>query len=1062
MRLLLLHLSDIHLKSNQNSIIQRVEEIAVTLFEVLPDARALFIVVTGDIAYSGKSEEYYHARQFLTNIIAYISEYSTIPIHTVMVPGNHDGEFKDAGNGRRAIIEKVREEGVGYIDDDIIEKCTAPQKQYFEFEQEFEKEYKVFSDPLWKEYQFEIDDRKINFSAINASWMSQVPEEQGKLVFPVKKYSTLSKTEASIRIILLHHPLNWYAQESYHPLRELCRTQYQIVMTGHEHTNSANLTIDTSNHQSVHLEAGALVPDVGDESTFAIVTLDLDKKRFANEVFKWDGKSYLPANGGAVWDTFLPLPESRPNNFQLTDEMKLNLESLGATFSHPNIAKLSLSDVFVYPDLMEIDPNDADAENVNSEILTKQIESLEKVLIFGDDQFGKTSLLNHLYKQYYDIGLIPVLFEAQDLAKTTEDQFLKLIKRNVEKQYGLEAVTKFSQTPNKSKIALVDNIDKVGVRGDILSRITSNLSKHFKFLIYTAGDRFDVTVLSSAQASEAVTSFKNFRLLGFGYRLRNDLIRRWYQIGSDLSNDELQEKLHNSEQVINSILGKGLVPMTAFNVLVLLQTIEVNQKTALANAGLAQYYEFLIRRSLFDAKIKSEELDEVLSYLSHLAWEMYEKSLESITEEELTAFNTKFSNQVHKTSLIERLDTLLLAKVLGRREEGYYFAYKYLSYFFVAKYFAEHLEDDEALKLKVIHICHHLYLKNNANIILFLTHHTNSRWIIKEVASVLGQLLRDVSPLNLKTDTELINTWVSETARVAIDTSNLMENQKKIRSQDDAADQYEEDEPTCELSSVQELDQLSQLNLLFKTSEILGQILKGRYGSMTKELKNELLIDLFEAPLRAVNFFLGLVNSVPDALLIEIGDRMQKKVPSTVDREKIDRAAKRFIFAIVGSVADSFLSRQGDIIGSPKLKDSIDELTSTNGGLSYSLVSISAQLSYPNHAPIEQIKKLADDLEKNYFGFKVLQGLAARHMYMYSLSPKARHSLASAVSIDIQSQLGIEMRSHGSKKLRGTQIRSAHPKSLIIRLRDSFMANNETIHKTMERYKKVPKDTTTK
>lgn len=1056
MKLLMLHLSDIHIKNSTNPALDRYKEIGATLFSVIPDAEALFIVITGDIAYSGSTEEYALATLFINNLIGHIKKTSEIPIHTVMVPGNHDGEFKKTGNVRATLIEKVREKGEPFIDDEVIDQCTAPQKNYFAFECQFTDSSLVHNDPLWKEYRFDIKDKTIAFSAINASWMSQVPEEPGKLIFPVKRYSALHNQEASIRVILLHHPLNWYAQETYHPLRNLCHSYFQIIMTGHEHTTSTNITTDSSNNQFVNLEAGALVAEHGNSSNFSVVTIDLEKNRFAKEGFSWDGSMYLPTNGVAIWDTYMQLPESRPNSFLINDKMKGKLESLGAAFTHPNTDSISLSDVFVNPDLLELDPDDSQNENVSSDIFSKQLESLDKVLIYGDDQFGKTSLLFHLFQQHHHAGYVPVLLDARELGGATEEQFSRIINRSFITQYEESALNRYLQTEINKKIALVDNIDKLGVRGDVLARVVNYLNKHFKFIVLTAGDRFEVTILSSSEASQALKPFTSFRMLGFGYKLRNELIRRWYQIGSALTYDELQEKVHNAEQIINSILGKGLVPMTAFNVLVLLQTIEVNQKGTLANAGLAQYYEFLIRRSLYEAKVKSDELDEVLNYLSHLAWHMHELKSKSIKEEDLAKFNIEFSELVHKTSFIERLATLEKAKILIKKDDEYSFVFSYLGYFFVAMYMAANLEDNPYLKEKIVHICHHLYLKDNANIILFLTHHSSSKWIVREVASVLSELLSDIAPLNLETDTSLINTWVSEKARVAIDTTDHLKNQKEVRKIDDKTSLYKEPEQSTELASIKELDQLSQLNLLFKTSEILGQILKGRYGSLSKEVKAELLKDLFDAPLRGVNFFLKVVNDVPDALLSEISNKIQSKIP-TLDKEKSDRAAKKFIFSIIGSVADSFLSRQGEIIGSPKLQDSIDDVASKNGGLTYKLVSISAQLSYPNHAPVEDIKRLAEDLGSNYFGYKILQGMAARHMYMYSLPQSERHALASAVGIDIHSQKGIEMRSEGVKKLKGTQSKINHPRNLIAKLRDSFLTNNETIKKTLSRYEKKGK-----
>lgn len=130
----MLHLSDIHITERGGPVLERYPHICATLRAVLPDVEALFIVVTGDIAYSGNEKEYAYAKTFFQNLIDVIDKEFNKPIHVVMVPGNHDGEFKNGGNARQAIIEKVREKGESYIDEDVINQCSAPQKHYFNFE----------------------------------------------------------------------------------------------------------------------------------------------------------------------------------------------------------------------------------------------------------------------------------------------------------------------------------------------------------------------------------------------------------------------------------------------------------------------------------------------------------------------------------------------------------------------------------------------------------------------------------------------------------------------------------------------------------------------------------------------------------------------------------------------------------------------------------------------------------------------------------------------------------------------------------------------------------------
>lgn len=65
MTAIILHLSDIHIQSGSDQVLRHAQRIAACTYSSLPDASHLFIVVSGDIAYSGKPEQYECAKEFL-------------------------------------------------------------------------------------------------------------------------------------------------------------------------------------------------------------------------------------------------------------------------------------------------------------------------------------------------------------------------------------------------------------------------------------------------------------------------------------------------------------------------------------------------------------------------------------------------------------------------------------------------------------------------------------------------------------------------------------------------------------------------------------------------------------------------------------------------------------------------------------------------------------------------------------------------------------------------------------------------------------------------------------
>lgn len=1040
MKFAILHLSDIHIKTKSDFILGRADSIAAAIYPLLPEVAAVVVVITGDIAYGGQAEEYELASEFLKEILSKIKCQFSGTVKVVMVPGNHDGRFKASSNARNASIDYVLSKGEVAVDESMIAVCTELQDQYFAFEDKFLPSTEKTGDNLWKEVRLEIEGKTVCFSCINASWMSTVPETPGKLLFPIGRYEAVLNEPCDIRVAVMHHPLNWYGQSSYHAFRDACRTHFQIIFSGHEHTSSVYSIDDAKLGRSITIEAGALAPHHQSEgSSFLIASIDTELQKIANVTFLWTETMYAPENGLPLWDNYVDLPKKRTDGFEPSKRIRAQIEDIGATFTHPNVERISMSHLFVYPHLIDLDQEITTPQPIGAEILSSQIDGLGKVLIRGDEQYGKTTLLNRLFARHFEAGYIPLLISGKDLHGSTPEQFMRRILRAVGDQYGESSQVRYSQLGRERKILLVDDLDTPGVHADSLSRTLEFIDKHFDLVVIAVGDTFDMTELASVRASAVTKTFRHFRITGFGFELRSEIIKRWIRLGNDDGKTEFESRVHDAQTLIDSVIGKGLVPTSALSVLILLQTIETGQRSALANAGLAQYYEYMVRRALIDAKVKADELDEVINYLAGLAWMASQIPSQPMELAQLDEYTSDFSARYQKTELTARLDLLLRARILKKVGGSYLFRYPYIRYFFKAQYIATQIDDNPGLIEYVRRCCNHLYLSENANTILFVTHHLSSKWIIREIADVLGKLLTHVGPLDIIGDTVVFNRWVTETARIAVDVTDIESNNKRQLAKADRAVAQPEKEESCELSSINDLDFVGQVNLLFKTSEILGQILKNKYGSLDKTIKAELISELLKGPLRGVRIFIQTIIDEPDAIIKFIADRLKEKSPGT-SREAADKHAQRFIFDSVGQIADSFITRQGEILGSPKLQDDISGVVGSN--ITYKLVKIASQLSYPNNIPHADIEFLSKELKNNVFGFRLLQGLAARHIYMFSVPFDERQRLAQAMQIDINTNKAIDLNSSGAKKISpGTKKYEPRTgRSLIMRMQSAYLA----------------------
>ena len=107
MGLSVIHFSDIHIKSPDDLIMKRIEQIRAACASVIIPGNDVLILVSGDIAFSGKIEQYNCAYALLDNIGNYLREQRRATVHYSFVPGNHDCDFSAANSTRNILLSGV-------------------------------------------------------------------------------------------------------------------------------------------------------------------------------------------------------------------------------------------------------------------------------------------------------------------------------------------------------------------------------------------------------------------------------------------------------------------------------------------------------------------------------------------------------------------------------------------------------------------------------------------------------------------------------------------------------------------------------------------------------------------------------------------------------------------------------------------------------------------------------------------------------------------------------------------------------------------------------------------
>lgn len=999
-KLAVLHLSDLHIHSADDSILGFAERVASASFSLLRESDACVVAVTGDIAFSGSKDQYIAARDvFFQPLLKMVASETGKPVYFSAVPGNHDCVLIPKNAVREIIIDAVINDPAQAENSELIDSCAAVQENFFDFNDSLSAPPVTMASKLFWQQEFDVGGKKVVISGLNAAWMSRLPETQGQLVYPIKSFDALLSQSVSLHLALIHHPLNWYAQSAYQSLRHRLRLSCTAVLSGHEHLGNTGKIEESLTGSSMFFESAALqAHEPGANSGFSLYVFDLDSKEVVTNQFLIQGGE-VEKFGEPVsikWDA----DDLVHGSLALNPEFAARITDVGGKFTHSAKENLCLDDVFVWPDLRDWERREIGKQRtLSASTLPNSLSEGEQIIVYGDDKSGKSVLLYKIYQELISKGLAPVYVNAGDINVRSLTEAQRQLDSAISSQYVKPAAV---QALSKQKrVLLIDDVDRLKSGASSIAQLLEYGSKHFSGVCVTASSSFEVTNLVSKDAAAALVPFVSFDLLRFGLKLRHQLIKKWCSISGAETKQELDKKVDDVETIVNAVIGRQLVPEYPIYLLILLQSSEQHRHGEIQNSGLSYYYQFLITKSLGEVGVKPSELDEHFNYLSLLAWSFQQGQCKEMELTELHAVNIEYCSRFFTVDLLHRLGLLERARILCRRGDFYSFAYPYVYYFFVGRYLARNLDRPD-IKLWVEDSCRKLYLRERAHAIMFLTHHAENSWVIGKICDVLRQCFSDKKPIELNGDTAFLNELVERSAQLTIDPPDVDKNQHDVR---DISDQIEDQERSANEEEVyDDLSFTAKWNLLHKTAEILGLILKNYYGSLERTQKQEMIKEVFDAPLRAMRLWLEEVASDMDGFVREISVEPAAGRAVTVSDEVAERQLKKKIFNLMGMVATGVVASAGGFVSTEKLKEDIGRVVSDSPTNAYRLIEIASRLLRPGSIPMQQIKKLAEDLDKNPYAFGVLQSLGFMHMYMYHTDERQRQALSQALNISISAK----------------------------------------------------------
>lgn len=271
-----LHLSDLHFRCREDCF-----DSQLVYDDLLRDIEKIvekidFVLVTGDIAFSGDVKEYGIAKTFFDKVIKILN----IDKKSIFfVPGNHDIRRSKVSHYVAKILDNVNSEK------EVTEILGSKELRKL-FLEKFENYYNFIS-----EYTPDIDRTELSFTrtisvngveisivGLNSAWASTSTDEKGKIILGerqvIEAFSKIGNSQLTFTV--LHHPLYYFRDDDVAVVEEIINHRSDFVIHGHIH-NRKVITEQMPDSVVNYLVAGAVYDEATAKLAYNYVSVDLEK-----------------------------------------------------------------------------------------------------------------------------------------------------------------------------------------------------------------------------------------------------------------------------------------------------------------------------------------------------------------------------------------------------------------------------------------------------------------------------------------------------------------------------------------------------------------------------------------------------------------------------------------------------------------------------------------------------------------------------------------------------------------------------------------------------------------
>lgn len=636
-----------------------------------------------------------------------------------------------------------------------------------------------------------------------------------------------------------------------------------------------------------------------------------------------------------------------------------------------------LEDIFIFPDFKNINSASGQYDHrLNSRNTISEFSKFDRLLIIGTEQSGKTTLAKILATIAHDASeWLPIYLDA---ARIRNVECVKLVGELLKEQYGQyeeDCAKKYK------KLLILDDFDLVKINERYLRKLLSGLEQSFDCLCVFAASELQYDELKY----DVFSGYEQYELLNLNHERRGELIDKWNSLGQEQVIQQGERHAQNDRvtRYVDGVILRNVLPSKPFYVLSVVQMCRVANAPGHRLTSYGHCYQSLIQVAFARANIGALEFDTLLNYLTELAYFIYSSEDAGISElDQFDLFKKNYSEKYIVQSHDRVINKLVRSGLLVDAEPPIKFRYKYIYYFYVAKYLSDNLNVVEFREV-VAGLCAAIHLEESANILIFVIHHTKNPDIVNQILQFSDTIFQCNAPATLnKHDTSYISSIITEIPNLVIEQRNVESERKKQLQLKDAYEDNE-DELVGSVGREGELDtvgrdRLRDINRSFRTIQVVGQILRNRQGSLEKTQLRNLSISACGVGFRFLRFVLEFSeqneNIVTDAIVTSLRE------PSELNDQEIADGARKALLMLCYGTAYAVIRNLAESLGSRQLLQIFTDLRSANWAIpSFHLLYIAMELEFNKRIPRRECSKTLKAIKGNDVAFRLLQEVVAQH-----------------------------------------------------------------------------------